>query len=528
MKRFVVVTLLVVSLFSVGAGAEVRGSPDLHATLPDGTVTPGADTTLRVAVTNRGTLRSGERPALDEMATTARGVRVSLDADGTPIEVDTGASSIGRLRAGDQGRLGFDITVPDGADPGTYTLDLTATYEYYGTIDTDGTDTRYVERTRTRHFDLRIEIEDRAAFEVVATDVNVRVDSAGTVNVTLRNVGSEAANATSVRLQSAAPGLRFGGAAEASRFAGDWRPGETRTLSYRVVAAPDAGTQRYAVTAVATFEDDGVTTRSESLGFGVVPRPEQTFRVVAAERDVAIGETGTLSLRIRNRGPIALTDATVTVGSSTPRLRVAGGANGTHFVGTWAPGTVRAVTYQVTALETAERRNYSLPVSVEYRDGDGDYTTERIGPVGLRPAAEQPTLVVEPVNTTLGIDASNAVRVRVRNVGDERLTDVRARLALENPYESNNPTSYVEALPPGESTTMTFEVTTPEDGVPTRDAIPLTVTADEPGGERVTYDEHFVPVTITDAGGPTRLLSIAGVGAAVLVILGGVWWWYTE
>ncbi|MFA1609911.1 COG1361 S-layer family protein [Halobellus rubicundus] len=526
MKRLALALLLVGSLFSVGAAAEVRGSPELHASLPDDTVVPGSETTLRVTVTNDGTLRSGERPALDEMATTARGVDVSLDAGGAPIEIDTGSRSIGRLRAGDQARIGFDVTVPEDAAPGTYALDLTATYEYYGTIDTGGTDTRYVERTRTRHFDLSVEVDDRAAFAVVATDADVRVGSVGTVNVTMRNVGSEAANATRVRLASEAPALRFGGTAEASRFAGDWAPGETRTLSYQVAAAPDAAVERHAVTAVATFEDDdGVAVESDRLGLGVVPRPEQTFRVVATERDVAVGEDGTVSLTLRNDGPLAVTDATVTVGS--PRhLRVAGGANATRFLGDWAPGERRTVTYELRATEAAEPRNYSLPVSVGYRDADGDRATERVGPVGVRPAAEPTTLAVEPVNATLGIDAANAVRVRVRNVGDERLTDVRARLAVEDPYESDNPTSYVDSLAPGESTTMTFELTTPEDGVPTRDAIPLAVTADTPDDERVTYDGYYVPVTISDAGGATRLLPIVGVGAAALAALGGAWWWY--
>ena len=73
---------------------------------------------------------------------------------------------------------------------------------------------------------------------------------------------------------------------------------------------------------------------------------------------------------------------------------------------------------------------------------------------------------------------------------------------------------------------MTFEVTTPEDGVPTRDAIPLTVTADTPDDERITSDRYFVPITITNAGGTTRLLSTVGVGAVALAVLGGAWWWY--
>jgi len=526
-KHFALAALLVGALFSAGAAAEVRGSPELQASLPDDTVTPGSDTTLQVTVTNAGTLRTGERPDLDGKVTTARGVDVSLDGGGTPIDVDTGTRSIGRLRAGDQGRLGFDVTVPDDAAPGTYTLDLTATYEYYGTIDTDGSDTEYVERTRRRHFDLRVEVDDRASFAVVDTDTDVRVGAVGTVNVTMRNVGSEAANATRVRLSSASAGLRFDDAADSGRFAGDWAPGETRTLSYRVAAAPDAAPQRYAATAVATFEDeDGVAVESDPLALGVVPRPEQTFSVVGAERDVAVDDEGTVSVTLRNDGPVAVTDATVTLRSGHPDLRVAGGANATRVVGAWAPGERRTVTYEVRATERAEPRNYSLPVSVAYRDADGDRATDRVGPLGVTPAAERTILAVEPVNATLGIDTENAVRVRIRNVGDERLTDVRARLAVAEPYESHNPTSYVDSLAPGESATLTFELTTPEDGVATHDAIPLAVSADEPDGDRVTHDGYFVPVTITDAGGTARLLSIVGAGAAALLVLGGAWWWY--
>ncbi|MFB6092479.1 MAG: CARDB domain-containing protein [Haloquadratum sp.] len=540
LRRLFFVGVLVVSSFSVGAAADVRGSPELTASIADDTVTPGSQTRLRVRLANQGDLRTGERPALNRRATTARGVEVSLSAAGTPIDVRTGTRILGELRRGAAADLGYTVTVAEDASPGTYTVELTATYRYYRRIDTDGGELDYVEATRTEHVRLQVTVADRAAFEVVATDTDVRAGATGTVAVTMRNVGSEAANATRVRLESRTSALSFAGADRTSRFVGNWSPGETRTLSYQATASETAARERHAVTAVATFEDeDGTVRESDPLSFGIVPEAAQTFRVVEVESNVSVGGDGTVTVTLRNTGPVAVTDATVSLASEHRALRLGSGeavpagtpasggdGDAARFVGEWDPGATRVLSYEATAAEDAATRRYPLSVAVAYRDGDGDAATAHPGAVGVVPAPESSTFVVEPVNTTLGIDASNAVRVRVRNVGEKRLTDVRARLTVRAPYESDSPTSYVASLAPGEETTMTFELTTPEDGVATRDAIPLNITAEPPRDERVTYGTYFVPVSITDSGGTVRLLSIVAAGAVALALVAGAWWWY--
>jgi hypothetical protein len=513
MKRVALVVLLVASVvLSAAPVAALTSNPEIQTVVASPTIQPGGTNHVSFQLLNDGT-------GAEDETRDAYNVHIRPANTVGPIEVDTNHLYVASLPDGAPASLSLSLDVPSNIDSGTYRVPLRLSYEYNNGAGGD------VERKTT--VSLPVRVERGPQFDVVDTDSSAPVGGSGTLEVTIRNVGTSAAYDSTLSLSASSPSVSLGSSDSSTRFVDTWERGENRTFEFETALRDSAATGNYSLSAQIDFEKPGGTTGSTpSLAVPLHALPETTFDVSNVSRSLQVDENGTVSLTLRNDGPVSVADATVTLRSPHSAIRVAGSANATRFVGYWAPGERRTVTYEVRATAAAEPQNYSLPVSVAYRGADGDYATDRIGPIGVTPAPEQPTFAVEPMNTTLGIDSTNAVRVRVRNVGNERLTDVHAHLAVDAPYESNNPTSYVASLPPGESVTMTFEVTTPEDGVPTRDAIPLTVTADTPDDERITSDRYFVPITITNAGGTTRLLSTVGVGAVALAVLGGAWWWY--
>jgi hypothetical protein len=463
-RRLAVLLLVGLLVVPGQAAGAVSGSPELSVSLADETVTSGDDTTLSFTLTNEGQVDQGAGGSLGDVVTTARGVDATLHANGAPIEIETGTQSLGRLQQGGQAQLGYDISVDEDADPGRYTLELAVEYQYTSTI-SESIGSRNHD-TATREFDVAVVIDDRARFEIVSTDANVRVGASGTVDVTMRNTGSETANATSVALESQNTDLTFDGTTTTTRYAGDWEPSETRTLSYRVTAAPDARQQRYGFSATATFEDEnGVTHTSETLSLGVTPQPEQSFTVVGVDEDVTIGDTGTIAVTLRNTGSIPVTDATVTLESRTGRLQFGNGSSASRFVGEWEPSAERTTTYDVTVTDDAETRQYALQATVGYDDPDGDSATSAPLAFGVTPSPDQ-GFTLSNVSSTLRVGEEGTLRGTITNEGATTARNVVVRFTTDAQQINPVTRSYaVGSLEPGTSATfdISAEVTSAAD-----------------------------------------------------------------
>ncbi|MFB6083062.1 MAG: CARDB domain-containing protein [Halorientalis sp.] len=523
-RRVLAASLVVLAVIPGGATASVRGSPDLSVSVADDTVAPGTDTTIQVRVVNAGDLEDGsiQNPGLNDDVTTARGVQVSLDASDAPFEVETDSRSVGSLARGGSSTLDFRLSVPEDAEPGTYEIPVTVTYSYTGIISesTGGRATRETEHT----FEVTIEVRETARFRVVGVDHDLAVGEAGDVSVTLRNAGPIAVSDASVELATDHADLRFGEAASASRYVGEWAPGETRMLTYRMTAADGAEPRSYVVSATVAYRDaEGDRETYRTASFGVTPGPEQTF----AYRNVSValwGSTARVTGEVVNTGDRRVTAALVTANSTAPRVRVTGG---THPVGTLEPGESARFGIGLHVAPNTHPGPRELGVSVRYERGGARTYASDASSITVPIRTDREDIAVTAVNNSLEIDASNTVRVRLHNTGDDRLTNVHARLAVEPPYDSESPSAYVASLAPGENTTVTFELTTPEDGVPTTDAVSLNVSAETPAGQRVTYGPYLVPVTTTTSGGPMGDVPVLGLGAVVVVALVAAgWWWF--
>lgn len=460
-RQQIAALVLVVLLVVPGtAAANVRGSPDIEATVASNTVTAGEATTLQVTLTNEGDLDPGSAtdPSLKQIrqVTTARGVDVTLEADGSPVEIRTGTQSIGRLRRGDMENIGYKIIVDENANPGTYQLEATLEYRYTSAI--GGLNSQRDQDTETRQLEIPIVVDDRGRFKIIEPESNARVGATGSVTVTMENVGSEVAHDASVSLSSANAPLRIGSADSASRFAGDWQPGERRTLEYQLTATGQANPQRYPLTAGVNFEDtEGVARTSEPLSFAVTPLPEQRFTVESVNSSVAVGDTGLIAVTLRNAGGVAARDATVTLDSRSEAVRFENSSSTTRFVGSWAPGETRIVKFDATVGSDAEPRGYALQAMVRYTDADGDSTTAPPVSLGLTPGRER-GFTLSNVSSTLRVGEEGTLRGTITNDGTMTARNVVVRFATESQQISPVTRTYsVGALEPGASATFKID-----------------------------------------------------------------------
>ncbi|MFC6974839.1 COG1361 S-layer family protein [Halomicroarcula sp. GCM10025709] len=365
-------TVLVAAVLLTASGtslAAVTGSPDITASLSDSTVVPGEEATFDVVLTNTGSLdtASSRNPGFNSEVTTARGLRVDIkDGDG-PFTITTDEQVYGSFPQGTTEPLSFAVVVDENAEPGTYRLPVVLEYKYTEFIsETSGDRDEATETTREM---VTVTVADRPTFAITDVDSNVRVDSTGTVEVTVENTGSETAYDAAIGFESSSPDLSVGGQQASSRYVSAWGPGETRTFQYRIGSAPNANADTYEFGVTVDFEDtDGVRRQSVEQSVGVPVAPAQSFSVVDTENDVTIGDDGSYDITLRNEGPVAVTDATVQISSQSSDISFGDATSTTQYVGSWQPGETRTVSVRATADSNSDRQSYALSAQVRYED----------------------------------------------------------------------------------------------------------------------------------------------------------------
>ncbi|WP_436928054.1 COG1361 S-layer family protein [Halosimplex amylolyticum] len=424
--------VLLVLAPSVAAGAvndhEITGHPGIDVSVPDTDFRPGEQTSLQVVVLNDGNVTSGSlsNPQLEQQVTNARAVRVSVGDDhDAPVTVKTNERAIAQLPDGSSAPVEFRMNVDRNADPGTYELPINVSYNYTESIDPETSE--YERNSTTKNFSVDVTIEEAAQFRVTDVESTARIGATGTVDVTLRNTGTAAAHNASVALTSQNADMTFGQASSSSRYVGGtWEPGDRRTVSYRVSAAPSASQQRYAFDATVNYEDeDNTPMQSQPISLGVTPEPEQTFSIVSTESDVAVDDDGPVTVRIRNDGPAEVRDASVTITSGSSALVFGGSASASQYVGTWSANETREITVDTTATPDAEARSYSLQASVAYEDSEGDPGESGTLQFGVEPDPEvEYEFAASNVTSSLRVGEEGTLSGTITNTGDARADSV--------------------------------------------------------------------------------------------------------
>jgi hypothetical protein len=432
-KTRLLFALIVVTAAVPGAvAADVVGSPVIDVTPADNSVVPGEERTLELTVTNSGRVQDGSNtnPRLNERVTTARGLTLSVDDGGLPISFDSDTRAIGTLPEG-SAAAGFEMTVDEDASPGVYEVPVTAEYRFTNIIEVPGGEE--IDITRETTFDVEIRVERAPQLDVVGVDSRARVGSTGTVEVTVENTGTETARDTALRLESRNPELSFGGSTAATRQIGVWEPGETRTVAYRVATDRTAGPQPYTFDVTAEYEDsEGFAEATQPESIAITPQEEQTFAVESTESTLAVGGSGTVTIEMRNEGPIPVTDASVALTSNSPDITFADSESATRFVGSWAPGETRTVAYDATATEDADTRTYSLSTQVTFQDAEGDTETAPARSLGVTPGPEQ-SFAVADLSSDLRVGEEGTLRGQIRNTGDAEVRNAVVVFASEKP-----------------------------------------------------------------------------------------------
>ena len=520
-KRLLVLLLVAAALvLATGtASAVARGSPDITATLQDDTIAAGEETTLEVVLVNSGDLDLGDEqnPSLNNEVTTARGLTVDIRDGEAPISITTATRSLGSLGTSAPTTTSFDISVNENAEPGTYDVPVVVSYDYYSQISGGVRQQSSVTRTRT----VTVTVTDDATFEVTNVSSDAQVGSSGTVAVTVENTGQTAANNSEVTLASQNGELTFGERTESTRSVESWAPGERRTFRYDITATDDAQVDSYPFELSVAFDNpDGVRKQSTGTSVSITPDAEQTFSISDVESTLRAGEEGTVTATVTNNGPRDVDNVVINWASDKNNLSP---QETQVAVGNLESGGETDVGFTVDATDSAEpgQKQFDFVASYRNTDGDREESDTLEAQAQLRP--DQDEFSVDSANTSVGVGQSGNIEVTVTNTRNQTLSDITAKLFASSPITADDDEAYVDALGPGESTTITFSVSVGGDALQKSYPISLDFRYDEPDGDSTISDTYRVPIEVTDpnSGGGLPLTAIGGVALVLVLAVGG-------
>lgn len=497
----VVLAVLVVGplLGPAGAGATAPVEPRFETFVPQPTLTPGQPNELAVQVVND----AGDP---DDTARRAGSVEVTLTAGGTPFSVRSGTTALGTLPDGRPVTTTHVVTVPYDVEAGTYDLMLTVEY-------TAGGDRKRTTKT------VEVRVPERPVFEVTDVATDVDVGDSGTVELTVENVGSEPASASTVTLQSTSGQVALGGAGSASRFAGTLDPGESVTLSFDASVAPGAARQPYALQATVEYtSEDGTPGRSRAISLGVTPGPEQEFTVGNVSSNLRVGEEGTLSATVTNEGDEAVEDVVVLLQSDSP------GVTPLEFevpLGTVPAGGTADFSFAIDVSGEAEPGPERFSMVVEYRTKGED--RRKKDPVDARAdiAPAQDAFGVTGTAKTVSAGGSTTLTLEVTNQRDEPVDDVTAKLFVDDPISVTDDEAFAGSLEPGETTVLTFAIGAAGSALPKDYPVEVDFQYRTEDGDTRLSDTYTVPVTVSESGGGGLPLGLLAGAAVVLAVVAG-------
>lgn len=354
---------------------------------------PGQDTTISILVKNTG-LNAMKQVGVgtiepEDPQNTAKTVTIGLASAGDAVIVKTDPQAVGDIRGGNSVTVHFRAKISENATDGEYELPLTLRYRYVRVMVQEAADVfefTYNDAEDTLPVTLRIKPHVKA--EVIeAVPEGLTVGSGGYLNLKIKNIGSENATMTSVKL------LRNGQSpiipVDSTLFIGDFPGGSTVACRYKVSVSKDATNQTYPVDLVVSSTNrEGMVVTSSKTTIGVLVNAKPAFSILSSVPEVPRGTGRTIEIQYRNDGNGTVYDAQARLSLHEP---VTNGDN-SAYLGDIAPGRSATAQYRVEADGAAEPLVYSFDSTIRYRDAQGTSLESDIIPVQISvvPAAYGP------------------------------------------------------------------------------------------------------------------------------------------
>jgi len=214
---------------------------------------------------------------------------------------------------------------------------------------------------------------------------------------------------------------------------------------------------RYTFEVIPEFNDHKDRRGIDDFDLTIVVDDGARFAVLETDTDAQVGGSGDVTVTMANVGDETARDAVVSGTTTSPGVQLGSGGGGQSFVGDWAPGENRTVTFDSTVGEAFGDGAYALSSTVDYRDPNGVDTTAAAARAGVVPVPEQ-SFSLSNVSGTLEVGYSGRVSGTLTNEGPVDVEDAVLVADSGSDRVSLGESRYaLPTIPAGESAEFSFD-----------------------------------------------------------------------
>jgi len=187
-------------------------------------------------------------------------------------------------------------------------------------------------------------------------------------------------------------------------------------------------------------------------------------------------------------------------------------------LGTLEPGESSTVQFKLEISDQAVAQEYPLTVRVVHDDVFDNAVQSDPSTVGVDVGPESSIGVLNTAQTSAG--ATETVTYEIENVGNETLSDAVVRINTNSPFETDDDTTYIGTLRPGETTTVTYKISVDGAAPAKTYSLDMSVKYDNALNDTVVTDVQEAPVQVAenDGGLPLSGIAVAGVALSLTLI----------
>jgi hypothetical protein len=160
---------------------------------------------------------------------------------------------------------------------------------------------------------------------------------------------------------------------------------------------------------------------------------------------------------------------------------------------------------------------------VSFRDENGIRQSDDDPLFRVDIGEQRDAFLIEPQDSSIEGGATDTLDIELTNNRDERVTDIEGKLFADDPLSSENDETYTEALDPGETTTVTVDLSAAGGATIKTYPVSMDFRYTDSDGDSKLSDSYRTAITVTeptdDSGGLPigplllGLLAVAGAGA---------------
>ncbi len=410
-------------------------------------VSPGQMVTLDISLQNLGTqYASRVEASLDPSDTSPID---SVGAGKMQIKETQGALTYGgNVLQNEEVKLSYDIHVAPNASEGTHQVPLVLTW----------VDSASTSRSQTLYLGIRVK-DKKAEFNIAsASPLGVALGEVVTLDLTLKNLGTEAAlNLRSSLDPDDASPINPIGPMELEIGKARVEPGEEVKLSYQISLKSDAVKGAYTVPLSLRWTDPSDVSQSQTvyLGMSVLEARPSLLSIKSLDPEsLRPGERTVLTFTVVNNGNEDLSDLTFSWSSSV--IQPVGGTNEVYIPGLGVSDEVE-IPVDIVVNQTASSGIYPLTVSASYYDPKGSRRSSSFTSALniLRNPDQELGVRLSPISLNPG--ERSEVLFEISNLGSLTIKDISVVWSAENnvvlPVDSGNRIT-VASLRPGEGVSV--------------------------------------------------------------------------